>query len=178
LRRAELTAGSSLADLQRIIQIPLGWPDEYQHRFCIRNHYLGAGRPGGLLFFGDPESMTLSQFAFRPNGRFTYEYNFFDAWLLDASFEGERAFDPKRRYPCDPCLHKGPAPPRRRSQGFYSLTRPSNQPQAVLRVRFECRRCRLSNRSCSIRATSRTRGRCCPFRCTRGGRCCCNLCRP
>jgi Plasmid pRiA4b ORF-3-like protein len=51
------------------------------------------------LFFGDPEAITLSQFAFRLHERFTYEYNFFDAWLLDFRFEGERAFDPKRRYP-------------------------------------------------------------------------------
>jgi hypothetical protein len=98
-RRVELTAGSSLADLQRVIQISLGWSDEYQHRFCIRNHYLGASRPGGLLFFGDPEGMTLSQFAFRLNERFTYEYNFFDAWLFDIRFEGERASDSKRCYP-------------------------------------------------------------------------------
>ena len=98
-RRVELTAGSSLADLQRVIQLSLGWSDEYQHRFCIRNHYLGASRPGGPLFFGDPEAMILSQFAFPPNERFTYEYNFFDAWLLDVRFEGERAFDAKRRYP-------------------------------------------------------------------------------
>jgi hypothetical protein len=58
-------AGSSFADLQRDIQISLGWSDEYQHRFCIRHHYLGASRPGGRLFFGDPEVMTLAQFAFR-----------------------------------------------------------------------------------------------------------------
>ena len=43
-RRVELTAGSSLADLQCVIQISLGWSDEYQHRFCIRNHYLGTSR--------------------------------------------------------------------------------------------------------------------------------------
>ena len=79
-RRIELTAGGSLADLQRVIQISLGWSDEYQHRFCIRNHCLGASQPGGLVFFGDPEAMTLLQFAFRLHERFTYEYNFFDAW--------------------------------------------------------------------------------------------------
>jgi hypothetical protein len=98
-RRVVLTAGSSLADLQRVIQISLRWSNEYQHRFCIRNHYLGASRPGGLLFFGDPEAMTLSQFAFRLHERFTYEYNFFDAWLFDTRFEGEHALDPKRHYP-------------------------------------------------------------------------------
>ena|ERR1700733_1232839 len=77
-RRVELTAGSSLADLQRVFQLSL---DEYQHRFCIRNHYLGASRPGGLLFFGDPETMMLSQFAFQLHERFTYKYNFFDACM-------------------------------------------------------------------------------------------------
>ena len=43
--------------------------------------------------------MTLSQFAFRLHERFTYEYNFFDAWLFDIRFEGEHALDPKRHYP-------------------------------------------------------------------------------
>lgn len=99
-RRVELRAGSSLADLQRVIQISLDWSDEYQHRFCIRNHYLGASRPGGLLFCGNPKEIPLSRFAFRLYERFTYEYNFFDAWLLDIRFEGEHPLDPKRRYPC------------------------------------------------------------------------------
>ena len=109
-RRVELTAGSSLADLQRVIQLSLGWSDEYQHRFCICNHYLGASRPGGPLFFGDPEAMTLSQFIFPPNERFTYEYNFFDAWLLDVRFEGERAFDPNV---ATRAVSPAPAAPRR-----------------------------------------------------------------
>jgi hypothetical protein len=98
-RRVELTAASSLADLQRVIQISLEWSDEYQHRFCIRKHYLGASRAGGLLFSGDPEDMPLSRFAFGLYERFSYEYNFFDAWLLDIRFEGEDPFDPRHRYP-------------------------------------------------------------------------------
>jgi hypothetical protein len=98
-RRVELTAGSSLADLQRVIQISLKWSDEYQHGFCVRNHYLGASRPGGLLFCGDQEEMPLSRFAFRLYERLTYEYNFYDAWLFDIRFEGEHPLDPKRRYP-------------------------------------------------------------------------------
>jgi Plasmid pRiA4b ORF-3-like protein len=43
--------------------------------------------------------MMLSQFAFRLHERFSYEYNFFDAWLLDIRFESEHALDPKRQYP-------------------------------------------------------------------------------
>ena len=125
-RRVELTARSSLADLQRVIQISLGWSDQYQHRFCIRNHYLGTSRPGGLLFFGDPVAMTITQFAFRLNERFTYEYNFFDAWLLDIRFEGERAFDPKRRYPCCVAGPPGTARGRRRGRDFHGSTGTGN----------------------------------------------------
>jgi hypothetical protein len=66
-RRLELTVGTSLSDLQHVIQISLGWSDEYQHRFCIRNHFIGASRPGGLLLFGDSEEMALSRFALRLN---------------------------------------------------------------------------------------------------------------
>jgi len=43
--------------------------------------------------------MTLSQLAFHLRERFTYECNFFDAWLLDIRFEGEHALDSKRHYP-------------------------------------------------------------------------------
>jgi hypothetical protein len=108
-RRVELTAGNSLADLQRVIQISLGWSDEYQHRFCIRNHYLGASRSGGLLFCGGPEEIPLSRFAFRLYERFTYEYNFFDAWLLDIRFEGDHPLDPRRHYPrCIAGLRRAP----------------------------------------------------------------------
>jgi hypothetical protein len=39
--------------------------------------------------------MMLSQFALRLHARFTYEYNFLDAWLLDIHFESEHALDPK-----------------------------------------------------------------------------------
>jgi len=88
-----------LADLQRLIQITMGWSDEYQHRFCIRNHYLGASGPGGLLLFGDPDELKLSQFASRLHERFTYEYNFFDGGLLDIRLEGEQPLDSPRNYP-------------------------------------------------------------------------------
>jgi pRiA4b ORF-3-like protein len=55
-RRVELAAESPPADLQRVIQIMLDWSDEYQPRFCIRKHFLGASRPGGLLLCGDREA--------------------------------------------------------------------------------------------------------------------------
>ena len=53
-RRIEVPADRSLADVQSVIQIVMGWSDEYLHRFRIRNHFLGTVRAGGLLMFGDP----------------------------------------------------------------------------------------------------------------------------
>jgi hypothetical protein len=94
-----LSASQSLSDLQRVIQFSFGWSDEFQHRFCIRHHHLGVSRPGGLWFFGNPEEMILAQFAFQRNERFTYEYNFFDGWVLDVRFEGEHALDTKSGCP-------------------------------------------------------------------------------
>ena len=109
-RRIELSANHSLADLQRAIQISFGWSDEYQHRFCIRHHYLGASRPGGLLLCGNPAAMTLSQFAFRVNERFTYEYNFYDGWVIDVCFEGEHDVKTKSAYPrCIAGARRAPA---------------------------------------------------------------------
>ena len=71
----------------------MGWTDEFQHRFTIRNHRLGM-RPGGLLLFGDPYEMRLEQFAFRRGERFAYEYNFHDAWEMEVRFEGAITLDP------------------------------------------------------------------------------------
>jgi len=43
--------------------------------------------------------MALSQFGFLLHERFTYGYNFFDAWFSDIRFEGEHLFDRNRQYP-------------------------------------------------------------------------------
>jgi hypothetical protein len=72
-RRVGPSARQALADLQPVLQMSFWWSNDYQHRFRIRHHYLGASRPGGL-FIGNPENMTLDQFAFGKNERFIYEY--------------------------------------------------------------------------------------------------------
>ncbi len=40
-RRLQLLSTQSLADLHFSIQVVMGWTDEFQHRFVIRNHRLG-----------------------------------------------------------------------------------------------------------------------------------------
>ena len=109
-RRLQLLSSESLADLHYAIQAVMGWTDEYQHRFVIRNHCLGISRPGGLLLFGNPHDMHLERFEFRRGERFLYEYNFYDEWELDVRFEGASIPNPRGRYPF--CLaggHRAPA---------------------------------------------------------------------
>jgi Plasmid pRiA4b ORF-3-like protein len=73
----------------RRISAPILHSESLSARFSTRR----------LLFFGDSETMMLSQFAFRLHKRFTCVYSFLDAWLLDIRFESEHALDPKRQYP-------------------------------------------------------------------------------
>jgi hypothetical protein len=98
-RRVQLLSSQSLADLHFAIQLSMGWTDEFQHQFLIRNHRLGIGRPGGHVLFGNPRELRLQQFDFRSGERFLYEYNFFNEWRLDVRFEGEKPRHPQRRYP-------------------------------------------------------------------------------
>ncbi|MEO7207692.1 MAG: plasmid pRiA4b ORF-3 family protein [Steroidobacteraceae bacterium] len=109
-RRLQLLSTQSLADLHFSIQVVMGWTDEFQHRFVIRNHRLGISRPGGLLLFGNPSEMRLEQFEFREYERFTYEYNFNDEWELEIRFEGAITADPRYAYPrCAAGAQRAPA---------------------------------------------------------------------
>jgi hypothetical protein len=140
-RRIELSAFHSLADLQRVIQISFGWSDEYQRRFCIRHHHLGASRPGGLLFFGNPEELTLRQFAFRKNERFTYEYNFFDGWVIDVRFEGEHDIKTESGFPrCIAGARLAPAEDSGGAEKFMECNVPESAP--ARRARHQVRQLR------------------------------------
>jgi len=161
-RRIELLAGHSLADLQRVIQISFGWSDEYQHRFCIRHHHLGVSRPGGLLLFGNPAEMTLAQFAFRENERFTYEYNLYDGWLLDVRFEGEHDVKTKNGYPrCIAGARLAPAEDSGGAEKFMERAVPESAParQARHQVRQLRELANLLNDSAHDDVTLRTRTR-------------------
>ena len=109
-RRLQLLSTQSLADLHFSSQLVMGWTDEFQHRFVIRNHRLGISRPGGLLLFGNPREMRLEQFEFRADERFAYEYNFFDQWELEIRFEGATIAEPRYAYPrCVAGAQRAPA---------------------------------------------------------------------
>ena len=52
-RRVSLGDRLSIADLQRVIQLLMGWDDEYLHRFRIHGQDYGIDYIEGMSFDGD-----------------------------------------------------------------------------------------------------------------------------
>ena len=86
-RRLRVNGTTSLADFHQIIQIAMGWDDEYLHFFHIYGQDYGVYRPGGMIYGQDAEQVFLDDFSFDVGDRFSYVYNFRDWWLCDIRVE-------------------------------------------------------------------------------------------
>src|SRR4029077_2072955 len=89
-RRLHVRSDISIAMLHELLQITFDWSDFHLHRFLIRGKAYGMSRLGGLGFTTDARKVVLSQFRFRTNERFLYEYDFVDGFC---------AFEPDRMPP-------------------------------------------------------------------------------
>src|SRR6266404_5503517 len=79
-RRLHVRSNSSIATLHDLLQIAFDWSDFHLHRFVIRGKEYGVNRMGCTTFTTDARKVLLSQFRFRVNERFLYEYDFGDLW--------------------------------------------------------------------------------------------------
>ena len=79
-RRILVRSDSSIADLHHILQVAFGWSDLHLHQFIIRGKRYGISKIGGVYFSTDPRKVHFSDFHFRVNERFRYEYDFRDLW--------------------------------------------------------------------------------------------------
>jgi hypothetical protein len=86
-RRIRVTGKTSLADLHHIIQIAMGWDNDYLHCFHIYGKDYGIAYEGGMSFSDNPRTVFLDDFGFDTGDRFTYTYNFFNNWLNDIRIE-------------------------------------------------------------------------------------------
>jgi hypothetical protein len=86
-RRLRILGNTSLAQLHHIIQVSYGWDDDYLHQFRIYGKDYGIYHIGGMMFSDDPYKVLIDQFEFDAGDKFTYEYNFFDHWLVDIRIE-------------------------------------------------------------------------------------------
>jgi hypothetical protein len=62
-----------ISDLHYTLQIAFGWSDGNLNLFRIHGQDYGVYHYGGINFSKDPNLVTLSDFKFRKNERFTYK---------------------------------------------------------------------------------------------------------
>lgn len=86
-RRLRVRGYTSLADLHHIIQIAMGWDNDYLHCFHIYGEDYGIAYEGGMVFNHNPHQVFIDDFGFDAGDRFTYTYNFIDHWLCDIRVE-------------------------------------------------------------------------------------------
>jgi hypothetical protein len=86
-RRLRIDGNTSIADLHYIIQIAMGWDDDYLHHFHIHGIDYGLSRAGCGSFRHDAELVFVDDFTFDVGDRFTYTYNYFEFWLCDIRIE-------------------------------------------------------------------------------------------
>ncbi len=98
-RRLHVPSDSGIAMLHDLLQIAFDWSDFHLHRFVIRGKEYGVSRMGCTTFTTDARKGLLSQFGFRVNERFLYEYDFGDLWRHQIRFEGIQPIREKKIYP-------------------------------------------------------------------------------
>lgn len=86
-RRLRLSGDTTIAELHHIIQVSMGWDNDYLHCFHIHGKDYGIAYEGGLNFSDDPRTICIDDFGFEAGDRFTYTYNFNDNWLNDVRIE-------------------------------------------------------------------------------------------
>ncbi len=98
-RRLLIHGDSTIADLHYILQIVMGWTDSHLHQFTIHGKRYGIAQPGGVWFSDDPRQVKLSDFCFREQEKFLYEYDFGDSWQHQIRVEAIVSSEPNQDYP-------------------------------------------------------------------------------
>lgn len=86
-RRLRILGHTSIADLHHIIQIAMGWDDEYLHDVHIHGQDYGIDRIGGRIFRHTASEVFLDDFGLDVGDRFIYRYNFYEFWTCDIRVE-------------------------------------------------------------------------------------------
>ncbi len=98
-RRLLVRSDMSLADLHYAIQIAMGWEDFHLHRFSIHGKVCGNEDANYIVHYDAPGKPTLEDFAFEPNEKFLYEYDFISWWQHEVRAEKILPLDSKKSYP-------------------------------------------------------------------------------
>lgn len=98
-RRLLVSSDSTIADLHHTLQIAFGWNDAHLNLFRIHGQDYGVCHDGGISFSNNPSQVKLSDFKFRINERFLYEYDFGDRWQHEVRVEKRLPPEAKHIYP-------------------------------------------------------------------------------
>jgi hypothetical protein len=99
-RRLLVRSDSSIADLHYTLQIAFGWSDDHLNLFHIQGQDYGVYHNGGISFSKNTNLVKLSDFKFRKNDRFTYEYAFGDCWEHAVRLQARLPLVKGKTYPC------------------------------------------------------------------------------
>ncbi|MHB8630277.1 MAG: plasmid pRiA4b ORF-3 family protein [Aggregatilineales bacterium] len=94
-RRLLLRSDHTLADVHYSIQVAMNWSNYYLHQFIIYGKRYAVARFDAEA----AEDMHLHDLRLRLNGRFLYEYSFFEWWQHEIRMEKKLALDPRKTYP-------------------------------------------------------------------------------
>jgi hypothetical protein len=98
-RRLLMRSDSSIADFHYTLQIAFGWSDDHLNLFHIHGQDYGVHHDGGISFSKNPNLVKISDFKFRKNERFTYEYDFGDCWEHTVRLEARLPLEKDKTYP-------------------------------------------------------------------------------
>ena len=92
-RRFQVSDQATLHHLHQVLQRVMGWQDKHLHAFEIRGDRYAPPFDPPLEDTQDSTTVTLADFKFEPNSRFTYRYDFGDGWLHLLTLEGTLTAD-------------------------------------------------------------------------------------
>src|SRR5258708_70035 len=107
-RRVLVRSDSTLADLHYIIQIAMNWSNLYLHRFTIYGKYFAVSQRG-VVEAHSADDIRLDELELRLNGRFLYEYSFYEWWAHEIHLEKKLPLSAQKTYPV--CIGAGRAAP-------------------------------------------------------------------
>ncbi len=99
-RRVLVADNTTLAKLNFIIQIAMGWTNSHLHDFTLRGGRYSEPSPDDWEPVKDEARFTLREVAPRARTKIVYQYDFGDSWYHDVVVEKSRLpVEPKMKYP-------------------------------------------------------------------------------
>jgi Plasmid pRiA4b ORF-3-like protein len=98
-RRIQVTSGTTLAQLHRILQRVMGWEGSHLYQFVVGGMEYGDPNMLEEMEGEDARRVTLATLVRGEKAKFHYEYDFGDGWDHELRIEKVLPFEAGKRYP-------------------------------------------------------------------------------